>query len=197
MNLDAYLKSKNCAIVEGYSQQIKLQSHQLIDITKNAKICMEIGFNAGHSADLILANNPNVHLTSFDIGQYGSVCQGKEYIDKTYPGRHTLVLGDSTHTIPEYSKINPGKVFDVIFIDGGHIYPVPLYDLENCSKLADKDTIVAVDDVIFTNANITHWTIGPTRAWSELLTKKQVIQLWASEYDIGRGMVCGIYVQPN
>jgi hypothetical protein len=28
---------------------------------------MEIGFNGGHSAELFLKNNTDIHLTSFDV----------------------------------------------------------------------------------------------------------------------------------
>jgi hypothetical protein len=37
---------------------------------------------------------------------------GKEYIDATYPGRHTLIVGDSTVTVPQYKIENPNKISD-------------------------------------------------------------------------------------
>ena len=75
---------------------------------------MEIGFNAGHSAELFLKYT-SAHVTSFDLGDHPYVTHAKEYIDAYYPGRHSLILGDSTVTVPKCI----GK-YDIIFIDGGH-----------------------------------------------------------------------------
>jgi len=197
MSLDQYLQSKNTKIVEGYSQQIAQQILDLINISKNSKNAMEIGFNAGHSAELLLKNNPDMHLTSFDIGDHVYVRYAKEYIDLTYPGRHTLILGNSTKTIPKYISENPKKVFDFIFVDGGHQYPVPAIDLDSCEKLSDKDTVVAMDDIIYSANLVTHWTIGPTRAWQERLNSNKIVEHERKQYMEGRGMCWGKYVQPD
>ena len=53
---------------------------------------------------------------------------GKEFIDKNYPDRHTLIIGNSLNTVPEYFK-KENKKFDLIFIDGGHDYDIAKYDL--------------------------------------------------------------------
>ena len=74
---------------------------------------MEIGFNAGHSSELFLKYT-SAHVTSFDLGEHPYVSHAKEYID-AYPGRHSLIIGDSTVTVPKCI----GK-YDIIFIDGGH-----------------------------------------------------------------------------
>jgi len=115
---------------------------------------MGIGFNAGHSAEVFLENNKCLTLTSFDLGGHCYVMTAKEYIDATYPNRHNLILGDSRTTIPIYSKnskdIKFDIIFDIIFIDGGHDYEIAKADMENCFHLAHKDTIVILDDTIFT-----------------------------------------------
>jgi predicted O-methyltransferase YrrM len=111
---------------------------------------MEIGFNAGHSAEIFLQNNKDLILTSFDLGIHNYVNTAKEYIDITYPNRHTLILGDSTKTIPIYLENNKDTKFDIIFIDGGHEYEIAKADMENCFHLAHKDTIIVLDDTIFT-----------------------------------------------
>jgi predicted O-methyltransferase YrrM len=195
MSLDSYLIEKNVRAIEGYSQQLPNQVADLINLSKNSVHSMEIGFNAGHSADLILKNNPNVLLTSFDMGEHASVQHAKWYIDKTYPGRHTLILGDSTKTVPKFIAENPGKVFDFIFIDGGHIHPVPTIDMDNCSKLADSNTVVALDDVVFDRSISRHWNAGPNTAWEFFLGSGKLVEKVRHIYEPGRGMCWGTYVK--
>ena len=155
---------------------------------------MEIGFNAGHSAEVFLKNNSTLTLTSFDLGSHNYVLAAKEYIDLTYPNRHTLIIGDSTITVPKYIKNNKNKKFDIIFIDGGHDYKIANTDLLNCMKLAHKDTIVALDDTMFTKKWEQHYTIGPTKAWTEHLQENKIIELNRKDYTNGLGMSWGKYI---
>jgi len=152
---------------------------------------MEIGFHSGHSAELFLKNNTSLTLTSFELLQYQYSLNGKQYIDTTYPKRHTMIIGDSRVSVPSFINSNKNTKFDVIFIDGGH---VATSDLENCFHLAHKDTIVIIDDTIFTPELEKNWTIGPSRAWAEFLQKNRIIELGRKEYSQGRGMCWGKYV---
>lgn len=186
--LDSYLKLKNLVVTEGYSQQVNQQVQDLMMLSKNKKNIMEIGFNAGHSAELFLSNNPDTILTSFDLGIHDYLKIGKEYIDFTFPGRHTLVLGDSTITVPQYNN-----QFDVLFIDGGHEYNIAKADLENCRKLATSDTIVIMDDTMFIPQWVASWNVGPTRAWKEFVDQGKIIELGKKDYTHGRGMCWGKY----
>ena len=133
MSLDDYLHQRGVFEIEGYSRQVPAQMHDLIHFTSkpNARV-MEIGFNAGHSAEIFLQNNPTLSLVSFDLGIHDYVAIGKEYIDSAYPGRHTLILGDSCQTVPEFHRQHPGTTFDIIFIDGGHEYHIAKADIDNC-----------------------------------------------------------------
>ena len=108
---------------------------------------MEIGFNAGHSSELFLKTNPRVEVTSFDIMEHDYASTGKKYIDQHYPGRHTLIKGDSTKTIKNFAKRPNHQKFDFIFIDGCHEYKVAFEDILNMRKLTHKDTLVIVDDL--------------------------------------------------
>ena len=195
MSITSFLNSKGFDSFEGYSQQVPHQVEDLINLTNKPNInVMEIGFNAGHSAEVFLQNNKDLTLTSFDLGKYIYVKPAKEYIDATYPNRHTLILGDSTTTVPIYLKNNKDIKFDFIFIDGGHEYDVIKKDMENCFHLAHKDTIVAVDDVVFTKGWEQWYTIGPTTTWTENLEQNKIIELNRKDYCNGRGMSWGKYV---
>ena len=131
MPITEFLNAHGFHVFEGYSQQIPQQVEDLIKLSKGSNIqVMEIGFNAGHSAEIFLKNNPTLKLTSFDLGSHDYLYTAKKYIDGAYPNRHTLILGDSTVTIPEYINNNPYKKFDLIFIDGGHSYTISNSDLQ-------------------------------------------------------------------
>lgn len=197
MNIGDYLYLNNIFDMEGYSQQVPGQVQDLKNLVSNPSIkrVLEIGFNAGHSADIFLKNNPNIHLTSFDLNMRPCVTYGKKYIDMTYPGRHTLIIGDSTLKIPEFVNLHSNEKFDLIFVDGGHDYITAALDLFNCKKLADENTIVMMDDVSSNNNSETVWSIEPTAVWEIAKQKNIIREIHHSEYgNPGRGMSWGKYV---
>jgi predicted O-methyltransferase YrrM len=195
MTITSFLNNRGFYSFEGYSQEVRQQVDDLINLTNKPNInVMEIGFNAGHSAEIFLQNNKDLILTSFDLGLHNYVTTAKEYIDATYPNRHKLILGDSRTTIPNYLENNKDTKFDIIFIDGGHEYEIAKADMENCFKLAHKDTIVAIDDTMFTKDWEQGYTIGPTRTWTEHLEQNKIIELNRKDYRNGRGMSWGKYI---
>ena len=194
-SITKFLNSRGFDEFEGNSQGCPQQVIDLINLTNKPNInVMEIGFNAGHSAEIFLKNNKSLALTSFDLGEHNYVFSSKKYINLTYPNKHALILGDSRITIPKYIETNKDTKFDIIFIDGGHDYNIAKADLENCFHLAHKDTIVILDDTLFTIGWECEWTIGPTRTWSEHLQQNKIIELHRIDYSHGRGMSWGKYV---
>lgn len=155
---------------------------------------MEIGFLAGHSAEVFLKNNETLTLTSFDLGKHKYVTPAKQYIDSTYPGRHQLIIGDSKVTVPEFTEANKHVKFDVIFIDGGNDIETSKMDLANCLNLAHVNTVVILDDTVFTKGWEKHYTIGPTMTWNEHVRDNKILTLNSKDYSSGRGMSWGKYV---
>ena len=193
--LNSFLESKGFSSFEGNISHCLEKINDLVKLTNTPNInVMEIGFNAGHSADIILNNNKDLTLTSFDIGDHSYIGAAKEFIDSTYPNRHTLIIGNSTKTIPNYFKNNKDTKFDFIFIDGGHSYEIAKTDLENCFHLAHKDTIVCIDDTMFTKEWIKDYSIGPTQAWIKQLQENKIIEINKKDYCEGYGMSWGKYV---
>jgi hypothetical protein len=90
------------------------------------------------------------------------VSAAKTFIDRKFPGRHELVVGDSTVTVPRYQAAHPDTHFDLAFVDGGHDYEVASADLHNCWNLA-RGAFVIMDDLL----GWTTWGAGPVRAWAE------------------------------
>lgn len=183
-------------ITEGYSQQLTRECELLKKLVKkkDVKSVLEIGFNGGHSSELFLKTKEKLTVTSFDIGIHDYLKVGKDYIDIKFPKRHDLVLGNSLKTIPDYSTQNPDKKFDLIFIDGGHTYDIAYGDLINCKKLAHENTIVIMDDTIYTKKWEKEHTNGPTNAWVDGIKRNIVKEISREEYFKGRGVSWGKYV---
>ena len=207
-------------IVEGGSYQIDAQVTRLRElvIQRVPQSIMEIGFNAGHSALLFLAiTPPETKVVSFDLGEYAYVFAAKRYIDSVFPGRHTLVTGDSTVTIPKYEEqvahrmknpaTAPPLLFDFIFIDGGHQGDIPLKDILNSLRLArDERNIVAIDDISRDPSRQAHYTVEPTKAWSQMVSAGNIREFGYDDYFLSssssskcpvdcnaRGMAWGTY----
>lgn len=195
MPVHQYLTERGFTSFEGYCEEIRGQVADLKMLVSNPAIhtVMEIGFNAGHSAELFLSTNPNTTVTSFDLGVHEYGVHAKKYIDTTYPSRHSLEIGDSTIIIPEYIKKNPGKTFDLIFIDGGHQYEIAKADMTHCRFLAHKDTILILDDTIYTPGWELSFTKGPTAVWLEFLGDNRIQELRRKDYARGAGMSWGKY----
>jgi hypothetical protein len=195
MDITAFLNSRGFYTFEGHSQQVPQQIEDLIKLTNKSNITvLEIGFNAGHSSEVFLEYNNDLKIISFDLGSHDYISHAKEYIDYKYPNRHNLIIGDSRETIPSYIDNNKDVKFDIIFIDGGHDYEISKSDLENCFHLAHQETIVIIDDTIFTPGWEEGWNIGPTKSWNEFLNQKRIIELNRKDYWSGRGMSWGKYI---
>lgn len=79
------------------------------------KKVLEIGFNAGHSAFMMLEMYPEVMICSVDIAMHKYTVPNAEKLKEKYPERFAFMKADSKRLIPSTLKN-----FDTIFIDGDH-----------------------------------------------------------------------------
>lgn len=128
------------------------------------KLILEIGFNTGSSANAFLAARSDIKVVSVDIGIHTYISRCKDAIDKHYPGRHALLVGDSKTVVPGLS-LTP----DLIFIDGDHAEPGPLIDARNCLSMAAPNTILIMDDTTLTMG----WA-GVLQAMCELIRNQEI-----------------------
>ena len=108
---------------------------------------MEIGFNAGFSALLMLTANPNLHLVYVDICEHSYTLPCYDYLYSVFGNRIQLVQGDSTKVLVNALTIYP-QITGYI-IDGGHSLPVAEQDLQNVLQYANKNAVLCFDDSDF------------------------------------------------
>lgn len=108
---------------------------------------VEIGFNSGFSALLMLTANPNLKLTSVDICEHKYTEPCYQYLKSIFEDRITLVKGDSREVLPDVLKGNQDLTGYII--DGGHGLDVAEEDLRNVLKYANKDAVLCFDDSDF------------------------------------------------
>jgi predicted O-methyltransferase YrrM len=130
---------ENNQFYEGFENKRK----NIVAIAKKYNNITEIGFNAGHSAALMLTANPNLNLTSIDIGYHSYVIPCANIIQNYFPNKHKLILKDS-------KKIDRDEIdqSDVVIIDGGHDFASCLLDIAQCVAYCKPKTLIVIDDCV-------------------------------------------------
>jgi len=111
------------------------------------------GFNAGHSSFNFLTARRDVTVHSFDVGRHRYVPPIASFLQRKFPGRLNVELGDSRLTLPRYfdrpaSPSIPAVTCDLMLVDGGHDLDVALSDIRNFARVASRPrNVIIVDDV--------------------------------------------------
>jgi hypothetical protein len=128
---------ENNQFFDGFENKRK----NIVAIANKYNNITEIGFNAGHSAALMLSANPQLHLTSVDVGSHSYVVPCANVIQNYFPNRHKLIVKDSR-------KIDKVEIdqSDVVIIDGGHDFAGCLLDIAICIAYCKPETLIVIDD---------------------------------------------------
>lgn len=117
--------------------------------TQAKRVC-EIGFNAGHSALLMLLGGKVEDFTIFDIGLHKYTKPALDYIISKFSHvNFEYIVGDSTVEMSLWIDRNKHlcEQYDVVHIDGGHSEYCITNDIANSIKLVKVGGILIIDDV--------------------------------------------------
>ena len=128
----------------------KRRNLALVALNPNMKFGLEIGFNAGFSTLLMLITNSNLHMTCVDLGEHQYTRPCFEAIEKMFPGRVEIHLGDSMQVMPTIQKTD----YDFVHIDGCHLVPIAESDIIHSYRIAKKGAILIFDDYDFKHLHV-------------------------------------------
>ncbi len=190
-----FLETRNVKIKQGYITQVQEHANQLATHLKNIcdldglKNVLEVGFLAGHSAELFLKLNDQIQVTSIDESVLQSVNVGKDYIDLNYPNRHTLIKGNSNIILKDDVMTGSEVKYDIIFIDGSFKYDIVKQDIILSKQFAHENTIVIINNVLKNKKLMKYWTQEVSNATADLETVGFINNLHNIDIDVGRGTV--------
>ena len=142
--LHSFLKANNVVteLILGHTGFHYEKARALASVFADPRVetVCEIGFNAGHSMLNALLAREGIQIISFDLGEYWDVYSKYSYqlLQKSFPEQVTVVLGDSTSTVPKFIRERPDQKCNVIFIDGGHTKEVAAADIFNMAPMANR-----------------------------------------------------------
>jgi predicted O-methyltransferase YrrM len=122
-------------------ESLKIKRLNLMRAAERAEQVLEIGFNAGHSALLMLLANPRLRITALDLfdSPYTETCA--RYLSDVFPGRLKMVRGDSRTAL----DLLQSGTFDLVHYDGGKDATIAS-DLDKTRRLVVDDHLLVIDD---------------------------------------------------
>ena len=128
------------------ADDLKYKQYNLYYLGSKAKNIVEIGFNAGHSALLMILGNDTSKLRIFDLCEHSYTIECFNYLNSNFPGRLEIHKGNSLETVPEYYEKNKDCKYDLIHVDGFHEASHVKKDFMNVKKLGSKNGVIILDD---------------------------------------------------
>ena len=124
-----------------YNEFVQKQKNLILTTNRvNVVDVLEIGFNSGFSAVLLLNSNPNIVLSCVDIGIHAYTIPCYNKIKEFYGDRINLHLGNSVDVVPKLTIL-----YDVIHIDGSHEERVAREDIINSYYISKSNAIIIMD----------------------------------------------------
>ena len=105
---------------------------------------LEIGFNWGYSASLIMESWSGCTLRSIDIAHHWYTKPCGDLIERAYPGRFSSIWKES-HSALRDEQLAARK-YDMIIVDGGHTYEIASMDIMLSFDLLSPGGLLVVDD---------------------------------------------------
>lgn len=143
-----------------------LQHEYLRAAARDAALAGETGFAQGGSAAAMLSASDTIRVASFEIADHYDLHLAKHGIDGAFPGRHSLIQGDSRETLPAWD----GPLFDLFFVDGDHSYDGAMSDLVNALAMTRPGGLIVIDDLTPWKP----WGEGPAAAWLRFTARGSV-----------------------
>jgi predicted O-methyltransferase YrrM len=153
------------------------KQRNLYSLARGVGQILEIGFNAGHSALLFLLANPSTQVTAIDLGAHPYVDLCRDYLTGVFPGRLTLLKGDSRELLARQTEV--GR-YDLIHVDGGHQREVVESDVSHAVRLlptylvlddTQDPVIQEIGDLLLDQLLATECQMAPTYLYQHLVLK--------------------------
>lgn len=137
-----FMLHETCQYTNTFIKKAKNISNLVLN--KTTRDVMEIGFNSGFSALLMLISNPYVRVSCFDLGEHKYTVPCYEKLKETFGDRINITLGNSTKTL-----LDVDHIYELIHIDGGHLVDVAKSDIINSYRLSKPGSILIFGDYDF------------------------------------------------
>lgn len=129
----------------------------LFRLSQKSNRVIEVGFEAGHAAALMLLANPKLEIIGFEPTTNPSAEVCAEYLTEKFGSRLRLIQGESAVAISKLASTYPDLKFD-----GFHFNSLATQiDFVNCIKLARDQSII----------------ISEPGLWSEALAERSVVEI--------------------
>lgn len=129
-------------IAEPFLLQMVPKQLNLFQASRRASKVLELGFNAGHSAAIMLLSNPKLTIRAFDTCGLTYTQPCCDFLNSIFGNRITLIKGLSQEALPADKE----QGYDLAHIDADHCYEAVVADLANSLVKCAPGAVVVMDD---------------------------------------------------